>query len=170
MVEHNDLVEKDKQARSRRRKSTAWKSGLMLTGLGGVVLGAGYLAGVNAPAVARSSTPQAVAQTAAGSPTRQDSDSRQQSAPSAERTTDEENRTTAPQNNDDGQPGLFMGYDENGNAVYLTNDGSLVIGGSDNSGSNSLFNQQFGGQSSRRSRSLTQQPNFSRPMTRSRGS
>lgn len=171
MIEPTDRAAKEAQARHRRRKSAAWKSGLVLTGLGGVVLGAGYLAGVNAPAVAQTSTPQAVAQAAPASATNQNSVPSQSSAPSLAPAADEDNVLRVPQTSDSSQPGLFMGYDESGNAVYLTNDGQLVIGGSNSAGSSSQLNPQSGSQSTRRSRGFTQQqPNFSRPMTRSRGS
>ena len=63
--------------------------------------------------------------------------------------------TAGAQGDDSSQPGLLVGYDENGNAVYLTNDGRLVIGGSANSGSSSQPSQQFGGRSS--GRGLAQQ-------------
>ncbi len=170
MVEPSDHAA-NVQARNRRRKRAAWKSGLILTGLGSVVLGAGYLAGVNAPAVAQSSTPQAVARSAGAAAPAQENLSGQPARPrseTSERDSNERDELQAPQASDSSQPGLLVGYDENGNAVYLTNDGRLVIGGSASSGSSSQPSQQFGGRSS--GRGLAQQPGFSRPLTRSRGS
>jgi hypothetical protein len=157
VIEPNDRKARDVQARSRRRKSAAWKSGLVLTGLGTVVLGAGYIAGVNAPAVARSnttqnSTPQAVAQTESNPPAA------------------EENGLRSPNTAGGANAALFMGYDEDGNAVFLQNDGT-VVRGDDGFNSGSQPSQQFKAQPNPQSRGLTQQqPNFRRPLTRSRGS
>lgn len=150
MIEPNDRVAKEAWTRSRRRKSAAWKSGLMLTGLGAVVVGAGYLAGVNAPAVAQSSTPQAVAQTGTANPAGEENGLRT------------EGRTAG------SNAGSFLGYDEDGNAVYLGSDGGLVFRGDDDFDENEN-RQQFQTRPSRQSRAQ-QQPLFGGPVTRSRGS
>lgn len=149
MIESNDRATRDVQARGRRR-SAGWKSGLMVTGLGAVVLGAGYLAGVNAPAVAQNSTPQAVAQTGTAN-----------LAPEAgaRRAADGSPRTNE---------GVFLGYDEDGNAVYLGSDGNLVFRDDDDFGEREE-NRQLQAQPNRQFRSQ-QQPGFRGPVTRSRGS
>ena len=163
MIEPNDRLTRDARARNRRRKGAAWKSGLMITGLGAVVLGAGYLAGVNAPAVAQTSTPQAVAGTG-----------------SAQSNT-EQNQLQAPAiglSSDDGQ--LFQFNGDNSQALGGNSGGTFQSqGGGDNSqsqggnglGSTDQFNQQFGGRRSRQLRGFSQQqPGFGGPVTRSRGS
>jgi hypothetical protein len=142
--------------RSRRRKGAKWKSGLMLTGLGAVVLGAGYFAGVNAPAVANAGSTQTVASAGINPFGAND------------------NGLLSPQgsNSDNGQGFLFNG---DGNQGFQGDDGSLLSNGGDGSGLDNQFNQQqppvqqFG----RRSRQFgfsQQQPNFGGPVTRSRGS
>ncbi len=160
MIEPNDRPVKTVAPRSRRRTGAAWKSGLVLTGLGAVVLGAGYLAGVNAPAVnsgvanaaganAAVSTPQPVAQAPAG------------------RLSDDDAAERGPQGALGSEDRLFLGYDEEGNAVYLKSDGSLEFRADEALSQGSQFAAPSGSQS----RGLAQQqPNFRRPLTRSRGS
>lgn len=144
--------------RKARRKSAAWKSGLMLTGLGAVVLGAGYLAGVNAPAVAQTAaqqtTPQSVAQT------NEQANVAAANNKSQPLTSDEEFES---------EDGRVIGFDDQGNPVILNDDGSLQFGNGATE-SQAPSTQQFG----RRGRQLggfsQQAPSFSGPTTRSRGS
>lgn len=171
MIEPKDSVSRDRQVkeaavRSRRRKNAKWKSGLMVTGLGAVVLGAGYLAGVNAPAVAGANTTQSVAQAGIS------------------RTGANDNGAVLPQsalNSNDGQGFLFNGDDDqgfSGNQGLQGDDGTFLFNGGNGSGSSDQFNQQqqqplqqFGRRRNRQFGGLSQQqPNFGGPVTRSRGS
>lgn len=146
VIESNDQSKKAAQVRARRRKNAAWKSGLMLGGLGAVVLGAGYLAGVNAPATAQSAS-ETVARTGAAN----SNTAGNQLAP------------TSGFSSNDAQGFQFNGDDGQG---ALGDEGTFQFRGG---GSNGQFNQQFGTQGSRQFRGSTQ-PGFSRPLTRSRGS
>ncbi len=142
MIESNDLPRQDIAARNRRRKSAGWKSGLLLTGLGAVVLGAGYLAGVNAPAVGQSSTAPAAARAERPSP-----------------------------NSLGDQPLAPSGSLGSGQGFQFNDDATLGVQSQGDDGASTTFNQQLEGRRSRQLRSLgQQQPNFSRPLTRSRGS
>lgn len=158
VIESNDRKTSDVQARRRRRKSAGWKSGLMLTGLGAVVLGAGYLAGVNAPAVNQATASETVARTN-GAATDQGT--------SALGT---DNQFQAP-NNAGGQ-GFFSNGDDG--QFSGNNNGIIQQFGDDDFGSSDQFSQQFNQQFNRRNRQLPglsqQQPGFSRPLGRSRGS
>jgi hypothetical protein len=149
------LHDRPAPVRSRRRKSAKWKSGLMLTGLGAVVLGAGYFAGVNAPAVANADSTRTVA--SAG----------------INRFGGNDDGLLSPQspNSDNSQGFLFNG---DGNQGLQGDDGSFLFDGGNGSDSNGQFNQQaptqqFGRQS-RQFGFSQQQPNFGGPVTRSRGS
>jgi cytoskeletal protein RodZ len=174
MNDAREETTKESLPRKSRRKNGAWKSGLVLTGLAGVVLGAGYLAGVNAPAVAQTEgqqlTPQAVARTS----DRANQAGGQANAATAradsDRSIESEDESEAPATAPQAEDGVVIGFDEQGNPVILRNDGSLQLGGS-SAGSQNQFGQQFGGRRSRQFGGLNQQaPNFSGPIGRSRGS
>ena len=159
MIESNDplKLKQEVQARGRRRKSAKWKSGLMITGLGAVVAGAGYLAGVNAPAINQSTASQTVAR----------------SGTLGNNSSNLNQGQGFQLNGDDGQGALNDG----GSFQFNGDDGSgnpfgqqFGDNGTSGSGTNQ-FNQQFGGRRNRQFRgSGQQQPNFGGPVTRSRGS
>ncbi|MGE5603488.1 MAG: hypothetical protein ACM30E_10575 [Nitrososphaerales archaeon] len=168
-ADQHDRVTRETAVRGRRRKSAKWKSGLMLTGLGAVVLGAGYLAGVNAPAVGASAS----AGVAASSGTIAQA--------GAARSDANQNQFLVPpntENSDDRQNFVFNGDDEEGffgNQALPGDSGAFQSNGGSGSGPSGQLNQQFGQRfGGRRNRqfggSVQQQPNFGGPITRSRGS
>lgn len=60
----NDQINSSKRAtsRPRSRRTAAWKSGLVAAGIGAVVLGAGYFAGLSVPEMAQASPNEQAAQ------------------------------------------------------------------------------------------------------------
>lgn len=137
-MDSNEQLTQAAAVKRRRRRSVGWKSGLMLTGLGAVVLGAGYLAGVNAPAVAQTSAAQTVMNAGSASVNAGQS---ALVAPDSGATLDDQQA---------------FGLDEN---------------------ATTQLSPQFSGRRGRQARGfsqqqpdLSQQPNFSAPLTRSRGS
>lgn len=150
-------AQKPAPGRQARRKSAAWKSGLMLAGLGAVVLGGGYLAGVNAPAGAQTASQPTTAQSVAQT-------SGQSSAPSA----NSQSQAVAPDEESESEEARIIGFDDQGNPVILNDDGSLQFGGS--AAESQAPAQQFGRRGRQFGSASQQAPSFSGPTTRSRGS
>ncbi len=158
MIDSNDRLIKENQTRNRRRKNAAWKSGLMLTGLGAVIAGAGYLAGVNAPAVAQTTASTVAATTGAASLNNSDN---QLASPN--------NDLSANGFNSDEARGFEFNSDDDQPAVG--NSGTSPSLGNDGSNSSGQSTQQFGGRRGRQFRGFgQQQPGFGQPLTRSLGS
>jgi hypothetical protein len=163
-------------SRRPRSKHAGWKSGLMAAGFGAVVLGAGYLAGTNAPAAGATSQTNG-AQLNGTQPTAierqqapvQDNASQGRAALSGQtfRGDDESN-----------SDGGFTFDDRSNSGSFNDNSGAANSGNSGSSSSDGSSTQQIQPRQFRRFRGNgsglgqfgTQQPQFSAPVTRSRGS
>jgi hypothetical protein len=154
-----------------RSKHAGWKSGLMVAGFGAVVVGAGYLAGTNAP-TARATAPTGSAQATGSQPVviQHQPASQENAALGAQALSGQVFRGT------DESEG-FSSDDRDNSGSSSSDDNSSGNSGSLNNNSGSA--QQLQPRQFRRFRGnasglgqfgAQQQPQFSAPMTRSRGS